>query len=45
MLNVTALRITETGQIETKMVRWDVPDVTSAIIVNALVYHSEKLLP
>ena len=43
MLNVTSLRDAETGQIKTKMVRWNAPDVASGTILNASVYHSEKL--
>ena len=42
VLNVTSFRDAETGQIKTKMGGWNVPDVTSATIVNASVYHSEK---
>ena len=44
MLIVTSSRYAETGQIKTKMVGWNVPDMAIGSIVNALVYHSEKLL-
>ena len=36
--------LAETSQIKTKMVRWNVQDVASGTTVNALLYHSGKLL-
>ena len=43
MLHVTSLRDAETGQINTKIVRWNVSFVASATILSVLVYYLERL--
>ena len=43
MLNATSFRDAEGGQIKTMTDCWNVPDVASGAIMNALVNHSEKL--
>ena len=44
MLNQNIFRDAETDRIKTEMVGWNVPDVASFSIVNASLYHLEKLL-